>query len=86
MEFQMGFSATHTVPLKVLTVRVAFSVSVPLPCSPLYAFVPDSIFHRDMTGRGFVSIVTAYVIAPFLPFVTKRSRITFGSRVLKPRR
>jgi hypothetical protein len=33
-----------------------------------------------------VSIVTAYVIAPFLPFVTKRSRITFGSRVLKPRR
>jgi hypothetical protein len=49
----------HTVPLRVLTVHVAFSVSVPLPCSPLYAFVPDPIVHRGMTGRGFVSVVTA---------------------------
>ena len=85
MEFQMGFSATRF-PSRCSRSTLRSRSPCLGPCSPLYAFVPDSIVHRGMTGRGFVSIVTAYVIAPFLPFVTKRSRITFGSRVLKPRR
>ena len=37
-----------TVPLSVLTVKSTFSDSVPLPCRPLYALVPDVIVHREM--------------------------------------
>ena len=45
-----------TVPLRTLTVYVAFSVSLPLPCSPLYAPLPDAIVQRDVPA--FVSILT----------------------------
>ena len=57
-----------TVPLRTLIVYVTFSVSVPLPCSPLYAPLPDAIVHRDVPA--FVSILTMYVIVPLLPLVT----------------
>ena len=66
----------ETVPFSVLTVKPGFSVSVPLPCRPLYAFVPDAIVHLDVPA--FVSILTTYVIVPFLPFATKR-RVIRGS-------
>ena len=71
-------------------VNVAFSLSMPLPCRLLYAFVPDAIVHQDVPA--FVSILTRYVITPFLPFATKRSVINVplhsrsGSRGLALRR
>jgi hypothetical protein len=54
-------------PLRTLTVYVAFSVPLPLPCSGLVGLLPDAIVHRDVPA--FVSILTTYVIVPLLPLV-----------------
>ena len=44
----------------MLTVKLAFSRSMPLPRRPLYAFVADVIVHREVSV--LVSILTTYVI------------------------
>ena len=49
---------------------------MPSPCSPLYAFVADSIFHRDVGGNCAWWMVTRNVIVPFVPLLTKRSKIS----------
>ena len=63
---------------------------MPLPCSPLYAFVADSIFHRDTTGlREDVDLDRISVTVPFLPQVTiakKDHRVIHASQAPgKPR-